>query len=68
MILVLETTKWEMDFQPNHYYLLDDSKSRIYGHMVKGTKDMKILSRPMRFDKRYRTFKTIKKNLTFKNS
>ena len=65
MILVLETTKWETDYQPNHYYILSDDKYHMIGHMTKGTKDMKILSKPMKFDKRYRTFKTIKKNLTF---
>ena len=65
MILVLETTKWDMDFQPNHYYILEDNKSRVYGHMAKGSKKMNMLARPMRFDPRYRKFKVIKKDLTF---
>ena len=65
MILVLETTKWDMDFQPNHHYLLDDSKSRAHGYIKRGEKKMTMFSKPMPFDKRYRTFKTIKKDLTF---
>jgi len=65
MILVLETTKWDLDFQPNHYYILSDDKSKMHGHMTKGTKKMHMLSHPMRFDPRYRKFKIIKKDLTF---
>jgi hypothetical protein len=64
MILVLETTKWESN-TPNHHYLLDDNKSRVYGYIKRGTKEMTMMSKPFPFDKRYRTFKTIKKDLTF---
>lgn len=65
MILVKETTKWNMDFQPNHVYLLSDDKHQMIGHMSRGDKKLTIMSKPMRFDPRYRTFKVIKKNLSF---
>jgi len=62
MILVQETTDWDA---PNHYYLLNDSKYKLYGYIKRGTKEMKIFSKALPFDKRYRKFKTIKTNLTF---
>jgi len=64
MILVKETTKWESK-TPNHHYLLSSNKGTIYGYIPRGSKELKLFKKPTNFDKRYRTFKTIKKDLTF---
>lgn len=55
MILVAETTVWEGDF-PNHVYLLSDDKSKMYGYAKFNTSDIKMMSKPIRFDTRGRQF------------
>ena len=65
MILAKETTKWDGNFK-NHTYLLSDDMYKLYGYFKFGTKEFKMFSKPMRFDKRYRTFKVLQKNLKMK--
>tara|TARA_B110000977_G_scaffold183733_1_gene246650 strand:- start:1061 stop:1267 length:207 start_codon:yes stop_codon:yes gene_type:complete len=65
MILLKETTVWDQKSQPNHCYLLSDDKCKMVGYIKKGTKELKIFSKELTFDKRRRTFKVIKKNLSF---
>lgn len=55
MILVAETTVWEGDF-PNHVYLLSDDKSKMHGYAKHGSSDIKMMSKPIRFDTRGRQF------------
>lgn len=57
MITVQETTKWDA---PNHIYLLNDSKSKMYGYIPVGETVPYMFKKPMFFDKRNRTFKEIK--------
>lgn len=65
MILAREITKWEVDFkQPNHTYLASDDLSKIFGYFKwHNPKDFTMFSKPMRFDKRYRKFKIIQKDI-----
>ena len=51
---VQETTKWDT---PNHIYYLTECKSKCYGYIVDNKEVM--FNKPMKFDKRYRTFKKI---------
>ena len=57
-ILMQETTKG--DEYSNHTYLLTDTKEFMIGYIRKGSRDLKIFSSKIRFDRRYRTFKTIR--------
>ncbi len=66
MILAKETTVWDSVGQPNHMYLMADDMSKIYGYFKKNTKDFQMFKNPIRFDKRYRTFKILQKGLTSK--
>jgi len=66
MILAKETTVWDSVGQPNHTYLMADDMSKIHGYFKKNTKDFKMFTTPIRFDKRYRTFKILQKGLTSK--
>jgi hypothetical protein len=65
MILAKEITKWDVEYrQPNHTYLMSDSMSKIYGYFKwNNSKDFTMFKNPIRFDKRYRTFKIIQKGL-----
>ena len=60
MKALLETTDWsKADCRvPNHtYYLNDDGKCIAY--KKRGTQDIITFKKPMMFDRRYRTFKTV---------
>ena len=59
MICVQETTKWGEHPTPNHIYLLDDSKQKMFGYVRSGTKELKTFAGPLRFDARRRTFKAV---------
>ena len=64
MILARETTKWDSELQPNHTYLMSDSMSKIYGYFkFHNPKEFTKFKNFIRFDKRYRTFKVIKKGI-----
>ena len=54
-----ETTKWDCEVNiPNHIYFLE--KDRCVGYIKAGTGERIMFKKPMRFDKRYRTFKELK--------
>jgi hypothetical protein len=57
-ILMQETTKG--DEYSNHTYLLTDTKEFMLGYIRKGSRELKMFSSKIRFDRRYRTFKTIR--------
>jgi hypothetical protein len=65
MILAKETTKWDdVSRQPNHTYLMSDSKEKIFGYFKwHNPKDFMMFSKPIRIDKRYRTFKVIQEGI-----
>ena len=57
MKVLQETTVWE-DNTPNHIYFLE--KDRCVGYVKAQTGERIMFKKPMRFDKRYRTFKELK--------
>jgi hypothetical protein len=58
MIEVLqEVTKWE-DNTPNHTYHVNAS-GKMIGYVQYGTDTLKMFTKPLSFDKRYRKFKTV---------
>lgn len=61
MIVVEETTKWKLDFQPNHILFLSDDKRLMYALLNSFTGEQVYFKRPIRIDPKYRTFKIIKK-------
>jgi hypothetical protein len=64
MILARETTKWEGGLQCNHTYLLSDNMEKMFGYFKKNqAKDFMMFKKPIRMDKRYRTFKVIQKGI-----
>lgn len=64
MILAKETTKWEEDFQCNHTYLMSDNKEKIFGYFkFHKANDFMMFKKPIRIDKRYRTFKVIQEGI-----
>ena len=65
MILAKETSKWECEHrQPNHTYLMSDNKEKIFGYFKwHNPKDFTMFKKPMRIDKRYRTFKVIQEGI-----
>lgn len=67
MILVKETTKWDGGYK-NHVYLLSDDMSYMIGYFKFGSKEYMQFKKPLRFDKRHRTFKVLQKNLTMKEA
>lgn len=59
MILLEETTKWG-DNTPNHTYILESEDSfKMLGYIRRGEYAVQFFSKPLMFDKRNRTFKTL---------
>jgi hypothetical protein len=65
MILAKETTVWDCEHrQPNHTYLMSDSKEKVFGYFKwHNPKEFMMFKKPIRIDKRYRTFKVIKSGI-----
>lgn len=53
-----ETTEWS-DSTPNHVYLLNDSKDRMFGYSVGGRDKLTLFKSPILFDARRRKFKVV---------
>lgn len=51
-----ETTEWK-GIAPNHVYLLDDSKSKMFAYMPTGANQAITFKAPIRIDVRGRKFK-----------
>ena len=53
-----EITEWDMDFQPNHTYFLNEA-GKMVAFMKKGTTEIIYSKKPMSFSKTRRKFKKI---------
>jgi hypothetical protein len=65
MILARETTHWEdVSKQPNHTYLMSDNMEKVFGYFKwNKPEDFMMFKKPIRIDRRYRTFKVIQKGI-----
>lgn len=59
--ILKETTKWS-DETPNHVYAVRSDSSKMIGFRHTGTNEVTIMSKPLTFDKRGRTFKRVTDN------
>jgi len=50
-----EVTDWDMDFQPNHTYFLNEA-GKMVAYIKKGTSKIIYNKKPMSFSKSYRKF------------
>jgi len=57
--IIRETTKWDTD-TPNHTYMLE--KDKMVAYIKVGTTAPIYFSKPLRFEKKNRTFDTLKTN------
>jgi len=58
MEAVREVTVWDLNFQPNHTYLLDGD--RIVAYIPKGTDEVRVSkSGKVKLDRRYRKFEKV---------
>lgn len=60
MRAVKEVTVWDMDYQPNHTYLLDGDK--VMAYIPAGKTEPTYFNRPMKIDQRGRKFQELKVN------
>jgi hypothetical protein len=58
MQVLWETTEWT-DTTVNNVYFMDDSKSKMYAYVVKGTMEVFEFKKPIRIDLRGRSFVSI---------
>jgi len=53
-----EVTDWDMDFQPNHTYFLNEA-GKMVAYIKKGTSKILYNKKPMSFSKSYRKFEKV---------
>ena len=53
-----EVTDWDMDFQPNHTYFLNEA-GKCVAYIKKGTTEILYNKKPMSFSKSYRKFEKV---------
>jgi hypothetical protein len=59
MILLQETTEWSTP-TPNHIYIMEEQSSmKIVGYIPLGKREPFFFSKPIRFDRRGRTFQKL---------
>lgn len=58
MKILQEVTEWA-DGTPNHVYILNDAKDKMYAYVKSGTTTVNEVRNPYRFDTRGRKFKEI---------
>lgn len=52
-----ETTEWDTDYTvPNHIYLLNNTRDKMYGYLPAGSAHPEIVRKPYQFSNRGRTF------------
>lgn len=55
-----ETTAWDTDYTvPNHIYLLNTSRDKMYGYLPAGTSEPVVIKKPYQFSSRGRTFEEV---------
>jgi hypothetical protein len=54
-----ETTDWGEHAVPNHIYLLDDSKSKMFAYVKAGTNTVFTFKQPISFSTKGRKFKPV---------
>ena len=59
MIILKETTK-SFGVELLHTYMVSDDKYTVYGYMIDGDSEMRMLNIPLKFSTKGRTFKRIK--------
>jgi len=67
MIFLQETTDWGDSKCPNHIYVLDDKQENMLAYIRMPITEPKVFSKPIRFDKRGRTFTQLKSVKPAKN-
>ena len=58
MKVLQEITEWSVK-TPNHTYIVNDSKDKLYAYIKVGSKDLVELAKPMKFYTNKRKFKEI---------
>ncbi len=53
-----ETTVWDGNV-PNHIYLLNTDKSKMFGYLRRGTEDVMVFKKAIQFDQRGRRFREV---------
>ena len=56
-LLLEEISEWNCD-QKNHTYITTENKEKVVGYLIRGTATPVMFDKPMRFETRYRKFKT----------
>ena len=56
MKFLQEVTEWDV---PNHIYVLNDSKDKMYGYVKRGTNVVETVNKPYRFSTSGRKFKEV---------
>lgn len=56
-----ETTTWDMEYVvPNHIYLLNNTRDKMYGYIPDGSNEPMVVRKPYQFSNRGRTFVEVK--------
>lgn len=61
-----ETTTWDSAQVQNHVYVLDDSKSKMFAYIRRGTSQVFEFKKPIQFDSRRRTFREVKNRWNYR--
>lgn len=57
MFILQETTEWDCGYHvPNHAYITNDSKDKVYAYVKEGSEDINHLKNPLSFETRNRKF------------
>lgn len=64
MKVLQEVTEWSTA-TPNHTYIVNDSKDKLYAYVRMGTRDLVKLSKPMKFYTNKRKFRELKETFGF---
>lgn len=59
MVILQETTDWGAYATPNNIYYVNDSKEKLLAYIKAGSNEPVMLSKPIKFSTRYRTFKEL---------
>lgn len=59
MKILQETTDWGEYNTPNNIYYVNDSKEKLLAYIKAGSNEPVMLSKPIKFSTRYRTFKEL---------